>query len=41
MEHALTAPRDGVVESVSVEAGAQVGEGDALVILADVEEAAA
>ena len=35
MEHALAAPRDGVVESVKVSAGAQVGDGDVLVSLAE------
>ena len=33
MEHALTAPRDGVVEAVSGKAGDQVSEGDILVQL--------
>ena len=33
MEHALPAPRDGVVESVSGKPGAQVAEGDILVQL--------
>jgi 3-methylcrotonyl-CoA carboxylase alpha subunit len=35
MEHALAAPRDGVVEAVNVSAGAQVGDGDVLVTLAE------
>ncbi|HPF21919.1 MAG TPA: biotin carboxylase N-terminal domain-containing protein [Hyphomonas sp.] len=33
MEHALTAPRDGIVEAVSGKAGDQVSEGDVLVQL--------
>ena len=33
MEHALTAPRDGVVETVGAELGAQVPEGEVLVAL--------
>jgi 3-methylcrotonyl-CoA carboxylase alpha subunit len=41
MEHALAAPRDGVVADVSVSVDGQVAEGDVLVTLADEEEAAA
>lgn len=41
MEHSLLAARDGVVEEVLVEAGAQVAAGDALVRLASDEEQAA
>ena len=33
MEHALEAPRDGVVETVSAAVGDQVAEGDVLVAL--------
>jgi len=33
MEHTLTAPRDGIVASISTEMRAQVGEGDVLVAL--------
>ncbi|MEM9376099.1 MAG: biotin carboxylase N-terminal domain-containing protein [Pseudomonadota bacterium] len=33
MEHTLTAPRDGIVASISTEIRAQVGEGDVLVAL--------
>ena len=35
MEHALSAPRDGVVDSVSAAEGDQVGDGAILVTLAD------
>ena len=35
MEHALSAPRDGVVESVAASEGDQVGDGAVLVTLAD------
>jgi hypothetical protein len=35
MEHALSAPSDGVVETVSAAPGAQVGDGDVLVTLAE------
>ena len=41
MEHALAAPRDGVVADVSVSVDGQVAEGDVLVTLADEDEAAA
>ena len=41
MEQSLTAPRDGVVESVSAEAGEQVSEGQILVALAEETEEAA
>ena len=35
MEHALSAPRDGVVESVDAAEGDQVGDGAILVTLTD------
>jgi biotin carboxyl carrier protein len=35
MEHALVAPRDGTIAEVIGEAGAQVGEGARIVVLAD------
>ncbi|MFN3910663.1 acetyl/propionyl/methylcrotonyl-CoA carboxylase subunit alpha [Hyphomonas sp.] len=35
MEHALTAPRDGVVEAVHASAGQQVADGDVLVLLVE------
>ena len=35
MEHALAAPRDGIVESVSGKAGEQIAEGTVLVKLED------
>jgi 3-methylcrotonyl-CoA carboxylase alpha subunit len=35
MEHALTAPRDGVVETVHAKAGQQVADGDVLVMLVE------
>ncbi len=42
MEHAVTAPRDGVVEAVPVEEGVQIQQGAAIVVLAEeAEEAAA
>ena len=41
MEHALAAPRDGVIASVLISAGDQVGDGDALVTLVEDEEAVA
>ena len=41
MEHALAAPRDGVIASVLISAGDQVGDGDALVTLVEDEEVAA
>ena len=33
MEHALEAPRDGVVEAIGIDIGAQVPEGEVLVAL--------
>ena len=38
MEHALAAPRDGVIGELSVEVGGQVGEGDVLVALEALED---
>jgi 3-methylcrotonyl-CoA carboxylase alpha subunit len=35
MEHALAAPRDGVVETVHASAGQQVADGDVLVMLVE------
>jgi len=35
MEHALTAPRDGVIEAVHAKAGQQVADGDVLVMLVE------
>jgi 3-methylcrotonyl-CoA carboxylase alpha subunit len=35
MEHALTAPRDGVIEAVHATAGQQVADGDVLVMLVE------
>jgi len=35
MEHALTAPRDGIVEAVHAKAGQQVADGDVLVMLVE------
>ncbi len=35
MEHALTAPRDGVIETVHARAGQQVADGDVLVMLVE------
>lgn len=37
MEHALTAPRDGVVEAVNATAGAQVSDAAALVVLSEAQ----
>ncbi len=41
MEHAIVAPRDGLVEAVAVEVGAQVEQGAAVVVLAEGEGASA
>ena len=35
MEHALTAPRDGIIETVHAKAGQQVADGDVLVMLVE------
>jgi 3-methylcrotonyl-CoA carboxylase alpha subunit len=35
MEHALTAPRDGIIEAVHAKAGQQVADGDVLVMLVE------
>ena len=35
MEHALVAPRDGVIEAVHASAGQQVADGDVLVMLVE------